>query len=108
MWQVEQEVLDFVFYFRWKLSLETLDKYCILFPLHGVGRERIGETQKYEWDGHVSYYVPRSWNIKNCEFDTYEDAVSYFVYYLRKYRNIDLKTTPINPTTIAAPELNPA
>ena len=77
----------------------TSTSYC--FPLHGVNRNRIGETQKYEWNGHVSYYYRRNWDIKNCEFDTYEDAISYFVYYLRKYRNIDLKTTPINPTVIA-------
>ena len=77
----------------------TSTSYC--FPLHGVNRKRIGEIHHENYNDHKYTWYYREWNIKNCEFDTYEDAVSYFVYYLRKYRNIDLKTTPINPATIA-------
>jgi hypothetical protein len=77
----------------------TSTSYC--FPLHGVNRKRIGDIHHENYNGHKYTWYYREWDIKNCEFDTYEDAISYFVYYLRKYRNIDLKTTPINPTVIA-------
>lgn len=77
----------------------TSTSYC--FPLHSVGRTRIGEIHHEVYDGHKYTWYHREWDIKKCEFDTYEDAISYFVYYLHKYRNIDLKTTPINPVTIA-------
>ena len=77
----------------------TSNYYC--FPLHGVGRTRIGEIHHENYNGYKYTWYYRNWDIKKCEFDTYEDAVSYFVYYLRKYRNIDLKTDAINPTAIA-------
>jgi hypothetical protein len=77
----------------------TSSSYC--FPLHGVGRTRIGEIHHEVYGNHKYTWYYREWDIKKCEFDTYEDAVSYFVYYLRKYRNIDLKTTKIDPVAVA-------
>lgn len=63
--------------------------YC--FPLNGVGRKRLGPTVKETWNGKTYYWYPRSFDIKNCEFCKFFEAIDYFIKYLKKYRNIDVK-----------------
>ena len=64
--------------------------YC--FPLNGVGRKRIGQTEKWvDCYGKSHYWYPRTFDIKNCAFDKFFEAITYFIKYLKKYRGIDVK-----------------
>lgn len=61
--------------------------YC--YPLNMRGRKRIGPINKVVlYDGTVVKYYERHFNIKDCEFETVNDAVNYFRNYLKKYRRI--------------------
>lgn len=73
--------------------------YC--FPLNGVGRKRLGPTVKETWNGKTYYWYPRSFDIKNCEFCKFFEAIDYFIKYLKKYRGIDIKKN-IQKTNIDA------
>lgn len=63
--------------------------YC--FPLHSVGRKRISPIQKVVYNSKTYYWYSREWNMKNCEFEKFFEAITYFIKYLKKYRNIDVK-----------------
>lgn len=64
--------------------------YC--YPLNGVGRKRIGPIEKWiDCYGKSHYWYPRAFDIKNCAFDKFFEAIDYFIKYLKKYRNIDVK-----------------
>lgn len=64
--------------------------YC--FPLNGVGRKRLGPTEKWvDCYGKPHYWYPRAFDIKNCAFDKFFEAIDYFIKYLKKYRHIDVK-----------------
>lgn len=56
--------------------------YCC--PLNMRNRYRVGEIHRSEWG---SWYQ-RHFDLKDCEFDTVNDAIEYFKKYLKKYHNI--------------------
>ena len=64
--------------------------YC--FPLNMIGRKRIGPINTEVWDyGYVyKWYEREAYNIDNSYFNSVNDALNYFVKYLKKYRNINL------------------
>ena len=62
--------------------------YC--YPLHMVNRPRIGPYYEYESCGKTYRTYARGFDIKNCEMNTFNEAVNYFINYLKKYRNIDV------------------
>ena len=75
--------------------------YC--FPLNGVGRKRLGPTEKWkDSNGKTYYWYPRSFDIKNCEFEKFFEAIVYFIKYLKKYRNIDVKANKDKNTVNSA------
>ena len=55
-------------------------------PMHQVNRKRIGPIYKTTYDDKTYYWYERNWNIRNCEFKTFDEAVNYFVDYLKKYK----------------------
>lgn len=55
-------------------------------PMHQVNRKRIGHIVKDVYNGKTYYWCNRSWDIRNCEFKTFDEAVNYFVDYLKKYK----------------------
>ena len=59
--------------------------YC--YPLNMKGRKRIGEIHHGDWGGT---WYNRAWDIRNCEFDTVDEAITYFKGYMKKYHNINL------------------
>ena len=65
------------------------DKYYA-YPLNMRNRKRIGEIHYDTYHGKKFTWYQREFNIKNCEFDTVEDALDYFVKYMKKYHNINL------------------
>ena len=56
--------------------------YC--YPLNMRNRYRVGEIHRYEWGN----WYQRHFDLKDCEFDTVDDAIDYFKKYLKKYHNI--------------------
>ena len=60
------------------------------YPLNMKGRKRIGEIHHEVYEGHKYTWYNREWNIINCEFDTVDEALDYFVNYMKKYHNINL------------------
>ena len=60
--------------------------YC--HPLNMIGRKRIGEIHRETYGNHTFTWYDREWDICNCEFDSVENALKYFVNYLKKYRKI--------------------
>ena len=75
--------------------------YC--FPLNGVGRKRLGPTEKWvDCYGKSHYWYPRTFDIKNCAFDKFFEAITYFIKYLKKYRNIDVKANNDKSTVNSA------
>lgn len=63
--------------------------YC--YPLNMRGRKRIGPINKEVYNGRVfKWYRRESFNIDNSYFNTFEDALNYFVKYLKKYKNISI------------------
>ena len=82
----------FVLYFspnKRYLWRRWFDKYYA-YPLNMKGRKRIGEIHRGKWGDKEFTWYDREWNIANCEFDTVEDALDYFVNYMKKYHNINL------------------
>ena len=63
------------------------DKYYC-HPLNMVNRKRVGEIHYGTWNGQKFSYYNRSWDIKNCEFDTVDEAITYFKNYATKYHNV--------------------
>ena len=62
--------------------------YC--YPLNMRGRKRIGKIYHETYDGKTFSWCHRSWNMENCMLNSVEDALDYFVKYLKKYRNINI------------------
>ena len=82
----------FVLYFspnKRYLWRRWFDKYYA-YPLNMKGRKRIGEIHREKWGDKEFTWYQREFDIKNCEFDTVEDALDYFVNYMEKYHNINL------------------
>lgn len=58
------------------------------YPLHMINRHQIGPIQKYVSCGKTYYFYQREFDIKWCEFYSFNNALEYFVNYLNKYRHI--------------------
>ena len=66
------------------------DGYGYCYPLNMHGRKRIGEIYHETYDGKTYSWYHRSWDKQNCMFSSVENALDYFVKYLKKYRNINI------------------
>ena len=64
------------------------DGYGNCYPLHMINRNRIGPVHKYVSCGKTYYCCQREFNIKWCEFYSFNNALEYFINYLNKYRHI--------------------
>ena len=59
----------------------------ISHPLNQVNRKRIGPIHKDVYNDKTYYWYIRDWDIRNCEIGTFDEAVNYFINYLKKYKN---------------------
>lgn len=62
--------------------------YC--YPLNMRGRKRIGEIHHETYDGKTYSWYNRDWDMEKCMFNSVENALDYFVKYLKKYKNINI------------------
>jgi len=64
--------------------------YC--YPLNMKGRKFKGTVSRVrnEHTGKIEYWGYKPYSIDMSVFNTFEEAMNYFVKYLKKYRNIDL------------------
>jgi len=64
--------------------------YC--YPLNMSGRKFEGKVIKHRnaETGHIEYWGYKPYNVKMSTFDTFDEAIEYFVNYLKKYKGIEL------------------
>lgn len=62
------------------------------YPLNMRGRKFEGKVTKHRnvETGRIEYWGYKPYNIDNSYFNTFEDALNYFVKYLKKYKNISI------------------
>lgn len=68
------------------------DGYGYCYPLNMKGRKFQGPVRRVrnEETGRIEYWGYRPFQINNAEFASFDEALNYFVKYLKKYRNINL------------------
>ena len=66
------------------------DGYC--YPLNMSGRKFEGEVTKYRnaETGRIEYQGYKPYNIEMSKFNTLDEALNYFINYLKKYKNISI------------------
>lgn len=63
--------------------------YC--YPLNMTGRKNHGRPFEYiDNNGHNRKTYYRPYDIRNSYFNSFDEALEYFVTYLKKYRGINL------------------
>ena len=62
------------------------------YPLNMSGRKFEGKVIKHHntETGRIEYWGYKSYNVKMSTFATFDEAVEYFVKYLKKYKGIEL------------------